>query len=119
MADTEKSLESTHKHRNIIDDALDFLLAIIAFAYLMFHEQLGITLDEDQLVMAAAFGASGRISIRKILMRLWGDTLPSAPHVDPPADEGAAADESGNDDDSGDAAEGASALFKPPPKTDS
>lgn len=122
MADSEKTIESTHKYRNIIDDALDFLLAVIAFAYLMFHEQLGITLTEDQLVMAAAFGASARISLRKILMRMWGDKLPSAPHVDPPAAESTAADESaaagGNDDDSGDAAESAPA-FKPPPKTDS
>ena len=119
MADPEKTLEGTHRYRNIIDDALDFLLAIIAFAYLMFHEQLGITLDEDQLVMAAAFGASGRISIRKILMRLWGDKLSPTPHVDAPAAEGAAANRGDDGDDSGDAAEGASALFKPPPKTDS
>jgi hypothetical protein len=118
MADPEKTLESTHRYRNIIDDALDFLLAVIAFAYLMFHEQLDITLTEDQLVMAAAFGASARISLRKILMRMWGDKLPSAPHVDPPAAESAAADEGGNDD-SGDAAESAPASFKPPPKTDS
>ena len=116
MADPEKTLEGTHKHRNIIDDALDFLLAIIAFAYLMFHEQLGLTLTEDQLVMAAAFGASGRISIRKILMRIWGDKLPSAPHVDPQEDEATPA---ANDKSAGDAAEDASALFKPPPKTDS
>ena len=115
MANPEKTLESTHRYRNIIDDALDFLLAVVAFAYLMFHEQLGITLTENQLVMAAAFGASGRISLRKILMRIWGDKLPSAPHVAPPEDETTPA---ADDESSGDAADGA-VPFKPPPKTDS
>jgi len=75
MAD---KVEKTHRHRNVIDDILDFLLAVIAFVYLMWHEQLGITMTDEQMAMAATFGATARVSIRKILMKLWGKKLPDS-----------------------------------------
>ncbi len=81
-------VEKTHKYRNVIDDALDLLLATIAFVYLMWHEQLGITLTAEQIAMAAAFGATARVSLRKILMRLWGHKIPAPSSDSAPADEG-------------------------------
>lgn len=96
-------VEKTHKYRNVIDDGLDLLLATIAFVYLAFGEDLGITLTADQIAMAAAFGATARVSLRKILMRLWGDKLPAAPasHSDdatPDADADAAASDGKGED---------------------
>ncbi len=74
-----QKVEKTHKHRNVIDDILDFLLGIISFVYLMWHENLGITLTADQMAQVAIFGATARVSIRKILMKLWGHKLPALP----------------------------------------
>ena len=71
---TAKS-ENTHKHRNFIDDLLDAALAIGGFLYVMFGAKLGIELTAEQVAMAATAGATVRVALRKILMRLWGEKL--------------------------------------------
>ncbi len=89
-----QKVEKTHKHRNVIDDILDFLLGIISFVYLMWHEELGITLTADQMAQVAIFGATARVSIRKILMKLWGHKLPGTGSGDSEVSDGAAATQS-------------------------
>jgi hypothetical protein len=124
MADQSKVSENTHRYRNVIDDALDFLLAIISFVYMMFHEQLDITLSGEQLAMAATFGASARIALRKILMRLWKDGHASSHTVEEPSDDKASdkddpSDDDAGADDNGDGEDGSAVLFRPPPITGS
>ncbi len=71
----KKKIESTHKHRNLIDDLLDAALAIVGFLYVMFAEQVGLKLTDVQVAMGATAGATVRVALRKVLMRLWGEKL--------------------------------------------
>jgi len=70
MAD-KKPAEPTFKNRNVIDDILDLgLLLIMVIWYFT-----GIELDEATLAMIGGAGATARVSIRRILLKLWGDEL--------------------------------------------
>jgi len=65
-----KKTEKTHKHRNIIDDILDLgLLVLMVIWYFT-----GIELDEKDLAVAGGIGASARVSLRRILMRIWEES---------------------------------------------
>lgn len=65
-----KKTEKTHKHRNIIDDLLDLgLLVLMVIWYFT-----GIELDEKDLAVAGGIGASARVSLRRILMRIWEES---------------------------------------------
>lgn len=68
MAD--KKAERTHRHRNIIDDVLDFGLAVLGGLWYFFGGD--IKLDNETLAMIATAGASARAALRRILMKLWG-----------------------------------------------
>lgn len=61
----------THKHRNIIDDALDFGLLVIMIIWYI----TGIELDEHTLAMVGGLGASARVALRRILISIWGERL--------------------------------------------
>ncbi len=67
--------ESTHKHRNVIDDILDLGLSAACVVYYLFHEQIGLSLTDEQMVTIGAAGAAGRASLRRIMMKLWGAKL--------------------------------------------
>ncbi len=67
--------ESTHKHRNVIDDILDLGLSAACVVYYLFHEQIGLTLTDEQMVTIGAAGAAGRASLRRIMMKLWSAKL--------------------------------------------
>lgn len=75
--------EKTHKHGNVIDDILDLGLALIASLYVIFGEQIGVQLDDQQLAQIAIVGGAARASLRRILRKLWGDGLESTPQPSP------------------------------------
>lgn len=68
MADTKA--DRTHKHRNIIDDVLDFGLAVAGAVWYFFFDDVEI--DAHTMAMVATAGATARASLRRILMKLWG-----------------------------------------------
>ena len=67
--------QSTHKHRNIIDDLLDGALILVAMGYYFLSDVFGFHLSDKTLVLMAASGATFRGVVRRILMRLWGEKL--------------------------------------------
>lgn len=69
MADTKS--ETTFKHRNIIDDILDLGMTIAMIAWYF----TGIDIDKETLAMVGAGGASARVTLRRILVKLWGPKL--------------------------------------------
>ena len=79
MGTTTAKTESTHKHRNLIDDLLDGALALVAIAYFFAADQFGVQLSDKTLALIAASGATFRGAVRKILMRLWSEKLGLAP----------------------------------------
>lgn len=68
MADTKT--DRTHKHRNIIDDVLDFGLAVAGMVWYFFFPDIEI--DAKTTAMIATAGATARASLRRILMKLGG-----------------------------------------------
>ena len=96
--------ERTHKHRNIIDDILDLGLTVGMIAWYF----VGIELDHETLAMIGAAGASARVTLRRILMGMWGEKLgieaePETEAEDEPKPDDGDSDaaESGDGDDSG------------------
>lgn len=69
----EKDLERTHKHRNIIDDVMDFGLAVSGMVWYFFFPDTEV--DAKTMAMIAAGGAGARASLRRILMKLWGPAI--------------------------------------------
>lgn len=69
----EKKLERTHKHQNIIDDVLDFGLAVAGTVWYFFFSDVQI--DAKTMAMVATTGAGARASLRRILMKLWGPQI--------------------------------------------
>lgn len=69
----EKDLERTHKHRNIIDDVLDFGLAVAGAGWYFFFPDTEV--DAKTMAMVATAGAGARASLRRILMTLWGPQI--------------------------------------------
>jgi Flp pilus assembly CpaE family ATPase len=70
-----KAPETTYKHRNLIDDVLDGMLAVVAILYLVAGDQWGFHLDDKTLALIATAGGTLRVAVRKISMRIWGDKL--------------------------------------------
>ena len=68
MADTKT--DRTHRHRNIIDDVLDFGLAVAGMVWYFFFPDTEI--DAKTMALIATAGATARASLRRILMKLWG-----------------------------------------------
>ena len=67
----ESQKENTFRHRNIIDDLLDLGLLIIMVIWYF----TGLEIDEKTLAVLGGAGASARVSLRRILMRIWGEDL--------------------------------------------
>jgi len=66
-----KRSEMTYRHRNIIDDLLDLGLLVLMVAWYF----SGIEISEKTLAMLGGVGASARVSLRRILVRIWGEDL--------------------------------------------
>lgn len=78
MGQTSKSgtkFETTHKHRNLIDDLLDGAFALVAILYYFLSDQFNISITTETLALIVAAGVTVRGALRKLLMRLWGDEL--------------------------------------------
>jgi hypothetical protein len=70
-------MAETHKHRNIIDDILDLGLLVVGLLYFLFGHRIGLELTDKELAAIASSGATARILVRKILMRIWGEEVAS------------------------------------------
>lgn len=67
--------QTTHQHRNLIDDVLDLGLLAGGLGYFIFADRLGLALTATELAAIASSGAAMRILVRKILMRIWGKEI--------------------------------------------
>lgn len=75
----------THKGRNLIDDMMDGGLALLSIIYFVIASQTGFELDDQTLALIATAGATVRVTLRKVLMRLYGEKLGvSTPATDAP-----------------------------------
>jgi hypothetical protein len=94
---------STHKHRNIIDDILDLGLTVASIIWYF----TGIELDAETVGMVAAAGASARATLRRVLTRLWGEKLgiPAEMADADSSDDSDDGSDSDSDDSSGDDSE--------------
>lgn len=108
---------STHKHRNIIDDILDLGLLIGGLLYFLFGHKIGLAFTDKELAAIASTGATARILVRKILMRIWRDSLDSLPGetapVTPPSETPTAAPETAEPEDEPDTPD--EPVIPPPP----
>ena len=82
MSNKPAKIETTHKHRNLIDDILDAALALSAIGYYVVAEVYNVHLDDKTLALIATAGATLRGAVRKILIRLWGAKLEITPVAD-------------------------------------
>ena len=65
-------VESTHKHRNIIDDVFDLSLALAAIVYIIWGDAINLNLTGEQWAEIAVAGATARVVLRRILTRIFG-----------------------------------------------
>jgi len=122
--------ETTHKHRNIIDDILDLTLIIGSIAYIIWGDQISIELTGQQWAEIVALAATGRAILRRILTRLFrvepyepdstgsasidGDKPSDTPTEDPAEDEGKSLKGSDN---ASEEKTPQDPIIQPPPKT--
>jgi len=63
--------ETTHKHRNIIDDILDLTLIICSIAYIIWGDKINIEFTGTEWAEIVALAAVGRATLRRVLTRLF------------------------------------------------
>ncbi len=97
MATTAKS-ENTHKHRNLIDDVLDSFMAIGALLYVLFAKKTGFEIDSETMASLGLGGAAIRTTMRKVLIRLWGDKLGVEADAEAAQEAPVASDDAGSED---------------------
>lgn len=88
----------THKGRNIIDDILDGTLLVLSILYLALAPKFGIELDDQTMAAIATAGAALRVTVRKILMKLYGERLGVSEGAEDVPPKEVASDASGSED---------------------